>query len=119
MPLRSVFLHNELLLQIYRGLAHVTGALFAVGGALVGYPNLTQLVLLGVVALVSQWLLWFPVIRARHRAVDAAKRSADPLATADNASWGITRLRLDLAWPTLLSLYWLALLGLRDLRGAN
>ena len=95
--------HNELLLQLYRAMSFLTGTLFAIGGASLNCSNSVQLFPLSFLAIGTQWLLWFPVIRARHRLVDLEKHG---FVGGKNSLWGVTRIRLDLGWPILLSLYW-------------
>ena len=65
---------NENLLQLYRQIFIGSQSfLLAVGAILSSKTNHFYLILIAFISILSIWLIWFPVVRARHLAVDYHK----------------------------------------------
>jgi hypothetical protein len=122
---------NEMLLQSYRSIFVSTQSILLAVGAL----TLDRRVLFAATALVGLvmiWLIWFPVVRARHLVVDfykhdidsrvpdcteheyidnASKRAAANAAVGLAKNWRETRIKMDALLPAMFSVVWLVELG--------
>lgn len=125
---------NESLLQAYRSTFISSQSFLLAVGAILSGKSGVLLCLLGAVALLVVWFIWYPVVRARHLVVDYYKglanlpagvtvqcteseyvhdtvlRAAANKAFGFSTNWRTTRKKLDLGMPLLFTLVWIALL---------
>lgn len=126
---------NESLLQAYRStFVSSQSFLLAVGAIFSGKSHVLVYITVAV-GLAVTWLIWFPVVRARHRIVDyykfgheltsaersqicsehdyvhdRAKRDQTNISFNIKTNWRKTRLKLDFGMPALFSIVWIALM---------
>lgn len=125
---------NETLLQSYRSIFISSQSVLLAVGAIVSSKSPMVLYLIAAISLLMIWVIWFPVVRARHRIVDynkfrnelseserselcsekqyvhdytLRKKANERLGIMTN--WRSTRKKLDILMPALISLVWLVL----------
>ena len=127
---------NESLLQSYRSIFISSQSFLLAVGAIVSGKNEAVLFVTAAASLVMIWLIWFPVVRARHKIVDYYKYSvtlsepdrsqlctehqyvhnrelrkrANALFQIDT-NWRPTRVKIDLMIPVAFSLIWIVLVA--------
>jgi hypothetical protein len=126
---------NESLLQSYRSISVSSESFLLAVGAIAAGKSVLVLLGTAALALILIWLIWFPVVRARHRVVDyhkhviqldeqarsklcteheyvhdskLRKRANDLFGIKSN--WRATRVKLDLLVPLLFTCMWFILL---------
>ncbi len=127
---------NESLLQSYRSIFMTSQSFLLAVGAIVSGKSLVVFLAMFAVGLLAIWVVWFPVVRARHRIVDYYKfrdslsqsvqsevcsekeyvhdanlrRKANEL-FGIKTNWRPTRRKMDLLMPLLFSFVWGVLLA--------
>ena len=126
---------NETLLQSYRSIFVPSQSFLLAVGAIVSGRNSLVLYTTAAISLVMIWIIWFPVVRSRHRIVDYYKygvmlsetarselctekeyvhddklrKKANMLFGIDS-NWRSTRKKLDLLTPLLVTSLWVVLI---------
>jgi len=125
---------NETLLQSYRSIFISSQAFLLAVGAIVSGKNEVVLFSVAAISLLMIWVIWFPVVRSRHKIVDYYKCSSQlsetnrsqlcsekeyvhnrKLRTQANqlfdikTNWRETRFKIDLLIPICFSVIWTVL----------
>ena len=125
---------NESLLQSYRSIFISSQAFLLVVGAIVAGKNGIVLFSVAAISLLMIWVIWFPIVRSRHRIVDYYKFSTRlseanrsqlcsehdyvhdrKLRTNANhllgiqTNWRETRWKIDFLLPVCFSVIWIVL----------
>lgn len=128
---------NETLLQSYRSIFITTQSIF-LGIGVFTTNNLKMFLPIGIISLITIWLIWFPVVKSRQLAVDYFKYSlelseeeleklvemcknekfyiqnkeirkrANSILKCDK-HWRTTRIKIDLIIPILFTITWIIL----------
>jgi len=125
---------NETLLQSYRSIFITTQSIFLAIGVFTT-NNINMFLPICIISLITIWIIWFPVVKSRHLAVDFFKYSleltekeiAELLEFCKNEklyisnkeirkkansilgcdkSWRLTRIKIDLVIPILFTVIW-------------